>query len=81
MMIFGTPKCGSSVVNTIKIDDFQVLILTPFGSHFGGVLGAQMEAKAIKKPFKKKSKNDVQNEPNMVPKSGPGGFQSVNNQQ
>ena len=25
----------------------------PFGSHFGGVLGAQMEANAIKKPLQK----------------------------
>ena len=52
-MIFSTRECAQSVVNSSKIYDFHVLILIPFWSHFGGVLGAQMEAKAIKKPFQK----------------------------
>ena len=36
----------------------------PFGSHFGGVLGAQTEAKAIKKPSQKNIKK-------MIPKMTP----------
>ena len=45
---------------------------TPFGSHFGGVLGAQMEAKAIKKPSQKNiKKHYAQNEPKLVPKGTP----------
>ena len=49
MMIFVTPKCGESVVNNSKIDDFYVFVLGPFGV----VLGAQMEAKSMKKWFQK----------------------------
>ena len=44
----------------------------PFGSHFGGVLGAQMEANAIKKPPQKNiNNNDAQYEPKLVPKGLP----------
>ena len=43
----------------------------PFGSHFGGVLGAQMEAKAIKKPFQKNIKNMM---PKMTPNWSQRGF-------
>ena len=68
-MIFRTLACGSSIVNNSKIDDFQVLMLAPFGFHFGNVLGAQMEADAIKKPPQKiMLKNDAPNEPKLAPK-------------
>ena len=42
----------------------QMCLWHPFGSHFGGVLGAQMEAKAIKKPHQKNIKK-------MMPKMTP----------
>ena len=64
MMIFSTPECSQSVINSCKIDDFQVLVLTPFGFHFGCVLGVQMEAKAIKKPLQKNIKKMM---PEMTP--------------
>ena len=53
MMIFKTPRCGSSVVNNSKIDDFLISCWDPFWCHFGVVLGAQMEAKSMKKWFQK----------------------------
>ena len=53
MMILWTPRCGSSIVNNSKIDDFYVFVLGPFWFHFGVVLGAQMEAKSMKKWFPK----------------------------
>ena len=34
MFIFSTLKCGSSVVNTGKINEFQLLISTPFWDSF-----------------------------------------------
>ena len=70
-MIFSTLKCGSSVVNASKIKDFQVLMLTPFGSHFGGLLGAQMEAKAINKPSQKSIKKWCPKWGQSGPKGGP----------
>ena len=39
-----------------RISGLPASIFIDFGSHFGGVLGAQMEAKAIKKPFQKNIK-------------------------
>ena len=53
MKIFKSPQCGSIIVNNSKINDFRVLFLAPFGSHFGVVLAAQMEAKSMKKWFQK----------------------------
>ena len=72
-MIFGTLECGSCIVNNNKIDDFHVLMLTPFGLHFGGVVGAQMEAKAIKKPSQKNIKKII---PKMSPKWSQRGSQN-----
>ena len=43
---------------------FKSWFWPPFGSHVGGVLGAQMEAKAIKKPSQKNIKK-------MMPKMTP----------
>ena len=51
---------------------FRFWCWPPFGSHFGGVLGAQMEAKAIKKPLQQKHQtNGAQNERKLVPKGVP----------
>ena len=44
--------------------NFRFCFWPPFGSHFGGVLGAQMEDKAIKKPLQKNIKK-------MIPKMSP----------
>ena len=30
IIIFSTPECGQSIVNTTKIDHFHVFVLTPF---------------------------------------------------
>ena len=53
MMIFSTLQCGSCIVNNSKIDDFQVLILTPFWVSFwrcfGSPNGGQGHQKAISK--------------------------------
>ena len=59
MMIFRTPKCGSSVVNNSKIDVFLFSCWVPFWSHFGVVSGAQMEAKSMKKWFQKGGQKQV----------------------
>ena len=40
MMIFWTPQCGPSVVNSDKIDDFYVFVLGPFGVSFWGRFGS-----------------------------------------
>ena len=57
MRIFSTLKCGSSVVNTNKIKEFQVLILTPFWvsfwMSFGSPNGGQGHQKATSKKHQK----------------------------
>ena len=40
MMIFRTPKCGSSVINTSKIDEIQLSFLTPFWVSFWRFFGS-----------------------------------------
>ena len=52
---------------------FRFGLWPPFGSHFGGVLGAQMEIKAIKKPPQKNIKTIM---PNMTPKWSQRGSQN-----
>ena len=48
---------------------FGFWLWLPFGSHFGGFLGAQMEANAIKKALQTNHQNaDAQHEPKLVPK-------------
>ena len=51
IIIFSTPKCCQSVINNVKIYDFQVLVLTPFGVSFwkcfGSPSGRQSHQKAI----------------------------------
>ena len=70
--IFSTPECGQSVVNSCKIDDFHVLMLTTswvsFWRCFGSPNGGQSHQKATSK---KHQKNDAQNDPKMVPKGVP----------
>ena len=59
LMIFSTPTPLWIELWLQRELDFHFLIRClwqPFGSHFGGVLGAQMEAKAIKKPSQKNIK-------------------------
>ena len=69
--MFSTLECGSSVVNTYDINEFQLWVWAPFGSHFGGVLGAQTEAKAIKKTLQKTSKKRCPKWAQSGPKGGP----------
>ena len=51
--------------------NFSFRFWPPFGSHFGGVLGAQMEAKVIKKPCQKTSKTWCPKLPQTGPKGSP----------
>ena len=71
-MIFSTIECGSSIVNTCKIDEFQLLVLVPFWVSFwmcfGSPIGGQGHQKATSK---KRQKNDAQNDPKLVPKGVP----------
>ena len=71
-MILSTLECGSCIVNNCKIDDFHVLILTPFWVSFwrcfGSPNGGQSHQKATSK---KHQKNDAQNDPKLVPKGVP----------
>ena len=64
MIIFSTPECGQSVVNRSKIDEFQLLVLTPawvsFWRCFGSPNGGQGHQKAT-------SKNIQKMMPNMTP--------------
>ena len=63
-MIFRTSECASSAINNSKINDFQVLILTPFWVSFWRCFGSPVEAEAIKKPSQKIIKK-------MMPKMTP----------
>ena len=63
-IIFSTLECGSCIVNNSKIDDFQVLILTPFWVSFWRYVGSPNGGQAIKKPFQKNIKK-------MMPKMTP----------
>ena len=60
MMIFWTPQCVSSMVNSSKINDFRVLVLGPFWVSFwrcfGSPNGGQSHQKATSK---KHQKNDA----------------------
>ena len=71
-MMFKTPGCGSSVINTSKINDFQVLILTPFCVSFwrcfGNSNGGQCHQKFT-------SKNHQKNMSNMSPNKSQRGSQ------
>ena len=40
IVIFGTPGCVSSIVNSSKIDVFQCSVLDPFGVSFWGRFGS-----------------------------------------
>ena len=64
MKMFSTPECGQSVVNRSKIDEFQLLVLTPswvsFWRCFGSPNGGQGHQKAT-------SKNIKQMMPKMTP--------------
>ena len=71
-MIFSTLECGSSVLNNCKIDDFQVLILTPFWVSFWRCFGSPNGGQGHQKATSKKHQtNDAQNEPKLVPKGVP----------
>ena len=55
-----------------KIDDFQVLILTPFWVSFWRCFGSPNGGQGHQKATSKKhQKNDAQNEPKLVPKGVP----------
>ena len=76
MMILWTPQCGSSVVNSSKIDDFQVLVLGPFWLPFSVLFGVQNRSKTtprdhFKNSSKKSTKIDPQSGPKGVLKGSP----------
>ena len=64
MMIFSTPGCGQSVVNSNKIDDFHVLILTPSWVSFWRCFGSPNGGQSLQKGTSKKHQK-------MVPKMTP----------
>ena len=72
MTILSTPECGQSVVDTTKIDEFQLWVLihswVSFWRCFGSPNGGQGHQKAISK---KHQKRYAQNEPKLVPKGVP----------
>ena len=71
MIIFWTPECSQSVVNSSKIDDFQVLVLSPFWVSFWMLFGVPNRSKtAPRDHFKSSSKKC----PQKGPKSGPKGL-------
>ena len=63
MTICMTFKCGQSIVNNGKIDDFRVLVLGPFGvsfwGRFGSPNGGQKHEKVVPKSH---SKTGLKNE-------------------
>ena len=63
-MIFRTPKCGSSVVNKCKIDEIQLLILTPFWVSFWRCFGSPNGGQSPQKCTSKKHQK-------MIPKMNP----------
>ena len=70
--IFNTPECSQSVVNSCKINDFQVLVLTPFWVSFWRCFGSPNGGQGHQKATSKKhQKNDAQNDPKLVPKGVP----------
>ena len=72
MIIFSTPACGQSIVNTSKIDEFHVCVLTPFWVSFWRCFGSPNGGQSLQKGTSKKhQKNDAQNEPKLVPKGVP----------
>ena len=72
-MIFSTLKCGSCIVNNSKIDDFQVLILTPFWVSFWRSFGSPNGGQSHQKPVQKNIKKMM---PKMTPKWSQRGSQN-----
>ena len=76
-MIFRTPECGQSVINTCKIDEFHVWVLAPFwilfwrcfGSPNGGQGHQKATSKKHKKWFPKWTQTGPKGDPKMEPKS------------
>ena len=68
MMIFSTLECGSCIVNSSNIDDFHVLVLTPFWVSFWRCFGSSNGGQSLQKATSKKhQKYDAQNDPKLVP--------------
>ena len=76
MMIFSTLKCGSSVVNTSKINECRVLVLAPFLVSFWRCFGSPNGGQGHQKAISKKTKT---NEPKLVPKRVPNGANIIKN--
>ena len=76
-----TPECASSVVNTSKIDEIQVLFFASFWVSFwrcfGSPLGGQGHQKATSK---KRPKKYAQNEATLVPKGTQNGPKTAKNE-
>ena len=72
IMIFSTLNCGSCIINNSKIDDFHVLILTPFWVSFWRCFGSPNGGQGHQKATSKKTlQNYTRNEPKLVPKGVP----------
>ena len=76
MIIFWTPECSQSVVNSSKIDDFQVLVLSPFWVSFWRCFGVPNRSKTgprdhCKNSSKKCTEKGSQSGPKGVPKVSP----------
>ena len=81
IIIFSTPECGQSIVNTSKIDEFHVCVLTPFWVSFWRCFGSPNGGQSLQKGTSKKhQKNAAQNEPKLVPKGSQNGAKIVKNE-
>ena len=73
MMIFSTLACGSSVVNTNKIYETQLLVLVPFWVSFWRCFGSPNGGQGNQKAISKKHQKIM---PNMSPSWSQRGSQS-----
>ena len=54
IIVFSTPECGQSIVNTSKIDEFHVCVLTPFWVSFWRCFGSPNGGQSLQKCTSKK---------------------------
>ena len=69
IVIFSTPECGQSEINMCKIDDFNVLVLTPSWVSFWKCFGSPNGGLNLQKATSKKQQQQQQQQ--MIPKMDP----------